>query len=132
MAHVPSVFSDAVLEVLSRVGDGPGGPTDEVKDKRTTIMARKTIVIKSGEGPMKQLLRELNVVQSSAHPNIITFYGVFMLPSPPEVRVNLLLEFCPGRSLEAIERRLADRNERVGEKVAGRLAEGVSSYIYYC
>jgi hypothetical protein len=89
-------------------------------------MARKTITTR--EAPMKQLLRELDIIQSTAHPNIILFYGAYMSPSSSEVKI--LMEYCPGKSLEAIGKRVADRNGRVGEKVAGRLAEGVSQIFY--
>jgi mitogen-activated protein kinase kinase len=123
LPEMPTDFSDAVLEEVSRLGEGAGGAVHEVTDKRTgTIMARKTITTR--EAPMKQLLRELDIIQSTAHPNIILFYGAYMSPSSSEVKI--LMEFCPGKSLEAIGKRVADRNGRVGEKVAGRLAEGVS------
>jgi mitogen-activated protein kinase kinase len=99
-----------------------------VKDKRTgIIMARKTITTR--EAPMKQLLRELDIIQSTAHQNIILFYGAYMSPSSSEVKI--LMECCPGKSLEAIGKRVADRTGRVGEKVAGRLAEGVLQGLAY-
>jgi mitogen-activated protein kinase kinase len=122
-ADMPTDFSDAVLEEVARLGEGAGGAVHEVKDKRNgAVMARKTITTR--ESPMKQLLRELDIIQSTAHPNIILFYGAYMSPSSSEVKI--LMEFCPGKSLEAIGKRVADRGGRVGEKVAGRLAEGVS------
>jgi mitogen-activated protein kinase kinase len=125
-ADMPTDFSDGVLEEVSRLGEGAGGAVHEVKDNRTGfIMARKTITTR--EAPMKQLLRELDIIQSTAHPNIILFYGAYMSPSSSEVKI--LMEFCPGKSLEAIGKRVADRNGRVGEKVAGRLAEGVSVFL---
>jgi mitogen-activated protein kinase kinase len=127
----PTDFSDSVLEELARLGEGAGGAVHQVLDKRTNlIMARKTITTR--EAPMKQLLRELDIIQSTAHPNIVLFYGAYMSPSSSEVKI--LMEFCPGKSLEAIGKRVADRTGRVGEKVAGRLAEGVSPpflFIFY-
>jgi mitogen-activated protein kinase kinase len=35
------------------------------------------------------------------------------------------MEVCQGKSLEAVGKRIKERGARVGEKVAGRLAEGV-------
>jgi mitogen-activated protein kinase kinase len=35
------------------------------------------------------------------------------------------MEFCEGGSLEAVGRRIKERNAIVGEKIVGRLAEGV-------
>lgn len=123
LAPTHSDFNDAVLEEVSRLGEGAGGAVHEVKDKRTGfVMARKTITTR--EAPMKQLLRELDIIQSTMHPNIILFYGAYMSPSSSEVKI--LMEVCPGKSLEAIGKRIAERKARVSEKVAGRLAEGVS------
>ena len=88
-------------------------------------MARKTITTR--EAPMKQLLRELAMVTKTNHVNIVKFYGAYISPSDSEVKV--LMEYCEGGSLEAVGRRIRERGGRVGEKVAGRLAEGVSSCV---
>jgi hypothetical protein len=128
--YMLSDFSEADLEVIAQEGQGPGGPLHKVKDTRTgTIMARKKIVISAGQDPMNQLLRELNTIRSNPHPNIILLYGAYTMNSyAPSygTEVGLLLEYCPGRSLAAIEERMADRNGWVEEAVVGRLAEGVS------
>ena len=119
-------WSDAMLEEVARLGEGAGGAVHHVKDKKTGIyMARKTITTR--EAPMKQLLRELDIISSTAHPNIVLFYGAYMSPSSSEVKI--LMEYCPGLSLESIGKRVAERGGRVGEKVAGRLAEGVSATL---
>lgn len=119
-------WSDAMLEEIARLGEGAGGAVHHVKDKKTgTYMARKTITTR--EAPMKQLLRELDIISSTAHPNIVLFYGAYMSPSSSEVKI--LMEYCPGLSLESIGKRMAERGGRVGEKVAGRLAEGVSNSL---
>ncbi|KAF7964758.1 hypothetical protein HWV62_3256 [Athelia sp. TMB] len=123
-----SDFNDAVLEELSRLGEGAGGAVHEVRDKRSGfVMARKTITTR--EAPMKQLLRELDIIQSTMHPNIVLFYGAYMSPSSSEVKI--LMELCPGKSLEAVGKRIAERGGRVSEKVAGRLAEGVLQGLAY-
>jgi mitogen-activated protein kinase kinase len=51
--------------------------------------------------------------------------------SPSSSEVKILMEFCPGGSLKAVAKRIADRDGRVGEKVAGRLAEGVLQGLAY-
>lgn len=120
----PKEWSDDVLEEISRLGEGAGGAVHEVRDKRSgIIMARKTITTR--EAPMKQLLRELGIITSISHINIIRFYGAYMSPSSSEVKV--VMEVCDGKSLEAVGKRIKERGARVGEKVAGRLAEGVCS-----
>ncbi|EIN11844.1 kinase-like protein, partial [Punctularia strigosozonata HHB-11173 SS5] len=121
-------WSDEYLEELDRLGEGAGGAVHLVRDKRTGVtMARKTIT--THEAPMKQLLRELSIVSSASHRNIIHFYGAYISPSSSEVKV--LMDFCEGKSLEAIGKRIKERNARVGEKVAGRLAEGVLQGLAY-
>ncbi|KAJ7163592.1 kinase-like domain-containing protein [Mycena crocata] len=121
-------WGDDVLEELSRLGEGAGGAVHKVKDKRTgKIIARKTITTR--EAPMKQLLRELSIISSTEHINIILFHGAYMSPSSSEVKI--LMEFCEGGSLEAVGRRIKERNAVVGEKIAGRLAEGVLQGLAY-
>jgi len=115
-------WSDDVFDEVTRLGEGAGGAVHEVRDRRTgKSMARKTITTR--ETPMKQLVRELGIIISIKHPNIIRFYGAYMSPSSSEVKV--VMEICQGKSLEAVGKRIKERGARVGEKVAGRLAEGV-------
>lgn len=115
-------WSDGVLEVLSRLGEGQGGAVHKVRDRRNNfILARKTITTR--EAPLRQLERELVISATSKHHNIIRFYGAYMSPSSSEVKV--MMEYCAGRSLEAVGKRIKEKNARISEKVAGRIAEGV-------
>ncbi len=121
----PTEWSDDVLVEINRLGEGAGGAVHEVRDKRTgKLMARKTITTR--EAPMKQLVRELGLITTTQHQNIIRFYGAYMSPSSSEVKV--VMEVCQGKSLESVGKRIKERGARVGEKVAGRLAEGVCLY----
>jgi mitogen-activated protein kinase kinase len=115
-------WDDDVLEEISRLG--VGSTVHKVKDKRTgKIMARKTITPPPpDEVQMKQLLRQLSIMSSIEHMNIVLFYGTY-ISSPCEVKA--LLEFCEGGSLEAVGKRIKELNARVGENIAARLAEGV-------
>jgi mitogen-activated protein kinase kinase len=116
-------WSDEFLQELDRLGEGAGGAVHKVRDKRTdVVMARKTITTR--EAPMKQLNRELSFMSTTSHTNIIKFYAAYISPSSSEIK--LLMEFCEGGSLEAVGKRIREKGWRVGEKVAGRLAEGVS------
>ena len=115
-------WTDENLEELSRLGEGAGGTVHKVRDRRTgLIMARKTIT--TLEAPMKQLIREIKIISSTSHTNNIPFYGAYISPSSSEVKV--LMEFCEGGSLESVGKRMRQIGGRIGEKVAGRLAEGV-------
>ncbi|OAX41071.1 kinase-like protein [Rhizopogon vinicolor AM-OR11-026] len=121
-------WSDAVLEELSRLGEGQGGAVHKVRDRRTGfILARKTITTR--EAPLKQLERELSISATSKHHNIIRFHGAYMSPSSSEVKV--MMEFCAGGSLEAIGKRIKEKNARVSERVAGRITEGVLQGLSY-
>ncbi|ETW80837.1 hypothetical protein HETIRDRAFT_320731 [Heterobasidion irregulare TC 32-1] len=121
-------WSDDVFDEIARLGEGAGGAVHEVKDRRTgVVMARKTITTR--EAPMKQLLRELAIITTITHINIIHFYGAYMSPSSSEVKV--VMEVCEGKSLEAVGKRIKERGARVGEKVAGRLAEGILQGLTY-
>lgn len=42
------------------------------------------------------------------------------------------MELCEGRSLEAVSMEIRRKHWRVGEKVAGRIAEGVRILCYPC
>ncbi|KAG8213720.1 kinase-like domain-containing protein [Butyriboletus roseoflavus] len=121
-------WSDGVLEVLARLGEGQGGAVHKVKDVRTNrIFARKTITTR--EAPLKQLERELSISSTSKHINIIMFYGAYMSPSSSEVKV--MMEYCAGGSLEAVSKRIKERGARIGEGVTGRIAEGVLQGLAY-
>ncbi|KAF8482856.1 kinase-like domain-containing protein [Russula ochroleuca] len=121
-------WSDDIFDEVTRLGEGAGGAVHEVRDRRTgKFMARKTIT--THEAPMKQLLRELGIITTIKHPNIIRFYGAYMSPSSSEVKV--VMEICQGKSLEAVSKRIKERGARVGEKVAGRLAEGILQGLAY-
>lgn len=115
-------WSDEVIEELQRLGEGAGGAVHKVKDKRSgKIIARKTITTRQAP---RQLLREVHIMTTTQHINIIPFYGAYISPSTSEVKI--LMEYCEGGSLEAVGKRLRDHGAIVGEKIAGRLAEGVS------
>ncbi|KDQ53463.1 hypothetical protein JAAARDRAFT_136776 [Jaapia argillacea MUCL 33604] len=126
--QTPVAYTDEDLVELSRLGEGAGGAVHKVQDKRSGfLMARKTITTR--EAPMKQLLRELGMITRTKHVNIVKFYGAYISPSSSEVKV--LMEYCEGGSLEAVGKRIKERGARVGEKVAGRLAEGILQGLAY-
>ena len=126
-AH-PKEFSDEFLEELDRLGEGVGGAVHKVLDKRSgAIYARKTITTR--EVAVKHVVRELSIISSTHHVNIVQCYGAYMSPSSCEVKI--IMEDCEGRSLEAIGKKIKERGAVVGEKIAGRLAEGVSRCFSY-
>ncbi|KAF8814531.1 kinase-like protein [Phlegmacium glaucopus] len=126
-AH-PKDFSDEVLEELARLGEGAGGAVHKVCDKRSgNIYARKTITTR--EVAVKHVVRELSIISSTHHVNIVQCYGAYMVPSSSEVKI--VMAYCEGGSLEAIGKKIKERGAVVGEKIAGRLAEGILQGLAY-
>ena len=127
-AH-PKDFSDEFLEEIDCLGEGAGGAVHKVRDKRSgAVYARKTITTR--EVAVKHVVRELSVISSTHHVNIVQCYGVYMSPSSSEVKI--VMEDCEGGSLEAVGKKITERGAVVGEKIAGRLAEGVSWLFKKC
>ncbi|KAI5123676.1 hypothetical protein M0805_001704 [Coniferiporia weirii] len=121
-------WTDDMFEDLLRLGEGAGGAVHKVRERKTgRILARKTITTR--ETPPKQLVRELSFMKNTVHQNICHFYGAYISPSSSEV--NVLMEVCEGGSLEAVGKRIKEFGGRVGEKVAGRLAEGIFEGLAY-
>jgi len=121
-------FSDEIMEELDRLGEGAGGAVHKVRDKRDgEVFARKTIMTR--EVAMKQVVREINILQTMMHPNIVAYFGGYISPSSSEVKI--IMEYCDGGSLEAVGKKLKEIGGVVGEKISGRLAEGVSVPVLY-
>jgi len=121
-------LSDDDYEQLDSLGEGAGGAVFKVRHKATNrILAKKTIMAR--EAPMKQVWRELKIMDSTQHNNIVAFYGAYQTPSSSEV--NILMDFCEGGSLEAVGKRIKDKGAIVGEKIAGHIAEGVLQGLAY-
>ncbi|KAF8896874.1 kinase-like domain-containing protein [Gymnopilus junonius] len=121
-------FTDETLEILSRLGEGAGGAVHKVRDTRDGMLyARKTITTR--EVSMRQVVRELNIISTSGHANIVQCFGAYMSPSSSEVKI--VMEYCEGGSLEAVGKKLRQVGAVVGEKVAGRIAEGVLQGLAY-
>ncbi|KAB5591135.1 Mitogen-activated protein kinase kinase [Ceratobasidium theobromae] len=130
-------WSDDVLDVLDRLGEGAGGAVCKVRDTRSgRLMARKTIP--TGTVPARQLLRELQF-SKLVHPNLIVCYGAY-ISAPDKERpegftpeIHILMELGEGGALDAIARQMKSHhaNLRIGEKVIARLAEGVLKGLDY-
>jgi len=118
-------FSDDVLEVQERLGEGASGVVHKVQDKRESgkVYARKTITTR--EVAVRRIVRELNIISTTSHVNIVQCFGAYMSPSSSEVKI--VMEYCEGGSLEAVGKKMKESGAIVAEKIAGGIAEGVSN-----
>lgn len=121
-------FSDDNFNIISRLGEGAGGAVHKVIDKRDGATFARKIITTRDSSSIRQVLREITIIFGMRHKNIVSSYGVYMSPSSSEVKI--VMEYCEGGSLESIGAKLREVGAVVGEKTAGRIAEGVSDQIF--
>ena len=74
-------------------------------------------------------MRELSFNKSCASEHICEYYGAFMDDSAGTIGISM--EFCEGGSLDSIYREVKKLGGRTGEKVLGKVAEGVLNGLTY-
>jgi Protein kinase domain len=77
----------------------------------------------------KQILRELNFNKNCASDHICQYYGAFMDKSSSTI--SIAMEFCEGGSLDSVYKEVKKLGGRTGEKVLGKVAEGVLHGLTY-
>lgn len=77
----------------------------------------------------KQIVRELNFNKDCASEHICRYYGAFMDKSTGTI--SIAMEFCEGGSLDSIYKEVKKLGGRTGEKVLGKVAEGVLNGLTY-
>ena len=77
----------------------------------------------------KQILRELGFNKECASEHICRYYGAFVDPST--ATISIAMEFCEGGSLDSIYKEVKRLGGRTGEKVLGKIAEGVLRGLTY-
>lgn len=77
----------------------------------------------------KQIVRELNFNKDCASDHICKYYGAFMDKSTGTI--SIAMEFCEGGSLDSIYKEVKKLGGRTGEKVLGKVAEGVLNGLTY-
>lgn len=131
-----SVAAAGDIEELGRLGEGAGGSVTRCRlrgrDGRNghgSVFALKAITTNPNPEVQKQILRELQFNRSCNSPHIVKYYGTFL--SEETASIFIAMEYCGGGSLEAIYKRVKVRGGRIGEKVLGKIAEGVLSGLSY-
>jgi len=74
-------------------------------------------------------VRELNFNKDCASHHICRYYGAFMDKSTGTI--SIAMEFCEGGSLDSIYKEVKKLGGRTGEKVLGKVAEGVLNGLTY-
>ncbi|KAL2886549.1 MAP kinase kinase MKK1/SSP32 [Ceratocystis lukuohia] len=97
-----------------------------------TVFFTTTIqVITSNPDPdvKKQILRELGFNKNCASEHICRYWGAFVDPST--ATISIAMEFCEGGCLDSIYKEVKRLGGRTGEKVLGKIAEGILGGLTY-
>jgi mitogen-activated protein kinase kinase len=118
------------IEESSNLGEGAGGAVRKAKLKGgKTIFALKVITTNPDPDVNKQIVREINFNKECASEHICQYYGAFV--DPAAATISIAMEFCEGGSLDSIYKEVKRLGGRTGEKVLGKMAEGVLSGLTY-
>jgi mitogen-activated protein kinase kinase len=115
---------------LGSLGEGAGGAVTRCKLKGgKTVFALKIITTNPDPDVKKQIFRELGFNKECASEHICRYYGAF--PDPSTATISIAMEFCEGGSLDSIYKEVKRLGGRTGEKVLGKVAEGVLHGLTY-
>ena len=137
-----------ILE-LGSLGEGAGGAVTKCRlDGGSTVFALKVRtythsscsdhandftkqIITTDPNPdvKKQIFRELSFNKNCASEHICQYYGAFMDKSSSTI--SIAMEYCEGGSLDAVYKEVKQLRGRTGEKVLGKVAEGVLRGLTY-
>lgn len=123
--------SNSIVE-LSSLGEGNGGLVAKCKLRSgSPVFALKVINVDPNPDIQKQIIRELQYNRKCDSPNIVKYYGTFMVQQLSTI--GIAMEYMGGRSLDAIYKRVIemDPTNRVSEKVLGKIAESVLNGLSY-
>lgn len=124
------VAQAGLIDEIGRLGEGAGGSVTRCKLRTgSTVFALKAIASNPNPELQKQILRELQFNRTCNSPHIVKYYGTIL--DEQCASIFIAMEYCEGGSLEAIYKRVKARGGRIGEKVLGKLAEGVLDGLSY-
>ncbi|KAI5970436.1 MKK1 [Candida margitis] len=123
-----------LIEEVGKLGEGNGGSVTKCRVSRlqkTQVFALKMIIADSNPDVQKQIFRELDVAKKCQHPNIVKYYGTFLLER--QSMIGIAMEYMDGHSLDAIYKEVAKRDQtnRISEKVLGKVAISILSGLDY-
>ncbi|KAJ3323182.1 hypothetical protein HDV06_002194 [Boothiomyces sp. JEL0866] len=109
------------FETISKLGQGQFGIVQKVRHKPTdVIMALKEIRLELDQNKLNHIIMELEVLHKSKHPNIIEFYGAFVVESC----VYMSIEYMDAGSFDKLYQ--GGIPEPVLAKVATAMVEGLT------
>ncbi|RVX69995.1 hypothetical protein B0A52_06166 [Exophiala mesophila] len=115
---------------LGSLGEGAGGAVTRcMLEGGKTIFALKIITTSPDPDVKKQILRELKFNKNCTSEYICQYYGAFMDKSSSTI--SIAMEFCEGGSLDSVYKEVKKLGGRTGEKVLGKIAEGVLHGLTY-
>ncbi|OCK96021.1 MAP kinase [Cenococcum geophilum 1.58] len=122
--------SKGLIEERGSLGEGAGGAVTKcVLKGGKTVFALKIITTNPDPDVKKQIVRELSFNKNCASDHICRYYGAFMDDSTGTI--SIAMEFCEGGSLDSVYREVKKLGGRTGEKVLGKVAEGVLNGLTY-
>ncbi|KAI5792446.1 kinase-like domain-containing protein [Peziza echinospora] len=120
---------DRIIE-LGSLGEGAGGAVTKCRLKGgKTTFAMKIITTDPSPEVKKQIVRELNFNKECSSSHICKYYGAFI--DVQSATISIAMEFCEGGSLDSVYREVKKLGGRTGEKVLGKIAEGVLEGLTY-
>ncbi|PGH20435.1 STE/STE7/MKK protein kinase [Polytolypa hystricis UAMH7299] len=115
---------------LDSLGEGAGGAVTRCMLKGgKTVFALKVITTDPNPDVKKQIFRELSFNKGCASEHICRYYGAFADSSSSTI--SIAMEFCEGGSLDSVYKEVKKLGGRTGEKVLGKVAEGVLNGLTY-
>ncbi|EGW33374.1 uncharacterized protein SPAPADRAFT_71227 [Spathaspora passalidarum NRRL Y-27907] len=128
------LFANAnqIIEI-NKLGEGNGGSVTKCRINQipNQIFALKLIITDPNPDIQKQIYRELEIARKCQHPNIVTYYGTFILEK--QSMIGITMEYMDGQSLDSIYKEVLKRDctNRINEKVLRKIANGVLSGLDY-
>ncbi|KAK6420144.1 Protein kinase C signaling pathway involved MAPKK protein [Oleoguttula sp. CCFEE 5521] len=115
---------------LGSLGEGAGGAVTKcILKGGKTVFALKIITTDPNPDVKKQIVRELSFNKSCASTHICQYYGAYM--DDTQGSIGISMEFCEGGSLHSVYLEVKKLGGRTGEKVLGKVSEGVLNGLTY-
>ncbi|KAK3340132.1 putative MEK1 protein [Neurospora tetraspora] len=118
------------VEELGPLGEGAGGAVTKARLKGgKTVFALKIITANPDKDVAKQIVRELGFNKQCASEHICRYFGAVV--DTQSATISIAMEYCEGGSLDSVYKEVKKLGGRTGERVLGKIAEGVLHGLTY-